>query len=113
MSIEFSTIAFAPVHEGKFEFTPFPSALPKRNALLADLYEDDEAVFRRKIIESIDQGKPLIALGVVGPPEACIITGYDENGDGLRGFGVFQTNRLVQETVRVNRAEGQGRCRLG
>jgi hypothetical protein len=48
-------------------------------------------IFRDRIIESIrDQRRPVIAHGVVGPPEECIVTGYDENGDVLIGWSFFQ-----------------------
>lgn len=51
-----------------------------------------EADFRAHIIESIrDKGRPVIALGVVGPPEPCLITGYDESGDVLIGWSHFQS----------------------
>lgn len=50
----------------------------------------DEAGFRRRIIESIDSGRPVIAFGIIGPPEACVISGYDEGGDVLIGWNVFQ-----------------------
>ena len=33
---------------------------------------------------------PLIAFGVVGPPEACLVTGYDESGKVLIGWSYFQ-----------------------
>ena len=34
------------------------------------------------IVESIrDKGRPVIAHGVIGPPEECIVAGYDEGGD--------------------------------
>ena len=46
---------------------------------------------REHIIESIrDQGRPVIAYGVVGPPESCIIAGYDDNGTFLIGWNFFQ-----------------------
>jgi len=38
----------------------------------------------------LDCGRPLIALGVVGPPEACIVTGYRDNGETLLGWSLFQ-----------------------
>lgn len=38
----------------------------------------------------IDCGRPVIALGVVGPPEACIVTGYRDNGEKLLGWSLFQ-----------------------
>ena len=51
---------------------------------------DNEAYFRSRIIESIrDMSHPVIAQGVVGPPEWCIITGYDEHGDVLIGWSYF------------------------
>ncbi|MBT3272525.1 MAG: hypothetical protein HN368_05180 [Spirochaetales bacterium] len=162
-------VAFAPIHDGKFEFTPFPSCLksvlsflgdeypyhyllstcggafrllwhstrweggnvdiifldedplkPFRKALestgysyemifnrnlqwdsavmditardtyLADVLSDDREHFRKSIVRSIEAGKPVIAFGVVGPPEASIITGYDEGGDVLIGWSMFQ-----------------------
>ncbi len=53
-------------------------------------YEGREFL-RGRIVESIrDQGYPVIAFGVIGPPEACIVTGYDEGGDVLIGWNFFQ-----------------------
>ncbi len=50
-----------------------------------------ETQFKKDIIKSIhDKGHPVIALGVIGPPECCIITGYDEDGDVLIGWSYFQ-----------------------
>ena len=52
---------------------------------------DNEAVFRERIIASITQARrPVIVFGVVGPPEAAIITGYDAGGDVLIGWSFFQ-----------------------
>ena len=42
------------------------------------------------IKSEIDCGRPVIALGVVGPPEACIVTGYKDNGESLLGWSLFQ-----------------------
>ncbi len=44
------------------------------------------------IRERIDAGIPCIALGIIGPPEACLITGYRENGQVLLGWNFFQDN---------------------
>jgi hypothetical protein len=49
-----------------------------------------EDVFRQRILESIDRGMPVIAFGVIGPPEACLVTGYDEGGAVLVGWNFFQ-----------------------
>ena len=46
--------------------------------------------FRAAILDSIGEGRPVIAHGVVGPPEECIIAGYDEGGDVLIGWNYFQ-----------------------
>jgi hypothetical protein len=52
---------------------------------------EDHEYFRSRIIESIrDKRRSVIGLGVVGPPEACVITGYDEHGDVLIGWSFFQ-----------------------
>lgn len=51
-----------------------------------------ESEFRRHIIASIrDRRHPVIARGVVGPPEECMIVGFDEGGDVLIGWSYFQT----------------------
>lgn len=51
----------------------------------------DRDTFRQRIIESLrDAGRPVIAWGVVGPPEACVITGFDEGGEVLIGWSFFQ-----------------------
>ena len=59
--------------------------------------EDD---FRRRIMESIaDRGHPVLALGVIGPPECCLVTGYDEGGDVLVGWNYFQGDPALQDDV--------------
>lgn len=44
------------------------------------------------IKSEIDEGRPVIGLGIIGPPEACIITGYRDNGQTLLGWNFFQNN---------------------
>ncbi len=52
---------------------------------------DNEAYFRERIVDSIGKkGRPVIAVGVVGPPEPCIVSGYDEDGKVLIGWSFFQ-----------------------
>lgn len=41
---------------------------------------------------SIDRGVPVLAFGVLGPPECCVVTGYDENGETLLGWNFFQNS---------------------
>ena len=49
-----------------------------------------KGLFRRMIVDSVDRGRPVIAKGVVGPPECCIVTGYDKSGDVLYGWSYYQ-----------------------
>ena len=43
------------------------------------------------IVESVHgAGHPAIAFGVVGPPAACLVTGYEEAGEVLVGWSCFQ-----------------------
>ncbi len=51
---------------------------------------NNEALFRQRIVASIDRGMPVLGYGVIGPPEPSIITGYDEGGDVLIGWSFFQ-----------------------
>lgn len=53
--------------------------------------EDSESVLRQAIVETIQSdGRPALAFGVVGPPECCIISGFDEGGETLIGWNYFQ-----------------------
>ena len=41
-------------------------------------------------MDSINRGIPVLAFGVVGPSDCCIITGYDQGGDVLLGWSTYQ-----------------------
>ncbi|MHB1356425.1 MAG: hypothetical protein ACYCZF_10670 [Anaerolineae bacterium] len=43
-----------------------------------------------RITASIDRGVPVLAFGVVGPSDCCVITGCDEAGEVLLGWSTFQ-----------------------
>jgi AraC-like DNA-binding protein len=49
-----------------------------------------KADFVRLITEQIDKGVPVVAFGVMGPPEACVVTGWREGGEALLGWNFFQ-----------------------
>lgn len=66
----------------------------------------DEETFGAKIIESVDSGKPVIAFGVVGPPEAVIITGYDDGGEILIGWSMFQEHLDPSHDISVGDEDG-------
>lgn len=46
--------------------------------------------FKEFIRTGIEAGCPVIALGIIGPPEACVVAGYRDGGDTLMGWNVFQ-----------------------
>ncbi|GMQ59297.1 hypothetical protein AN1V17_36940 [Vallitalea sediminicola] len=65
-----------------------------------------ENASRKDFIEfikvEIDQGRPVIALGIIGPPEACLITGYQNNGETLLGWNCFQENREFRKDIKIH-----------
>ena len=83
-------------------------AQPYGRALEAIGYEHEllhkkdstEPEFRKRIVESIrDRRHPVIARGVVGPPEECMIVGFDQGGDVLIGWSYFQASPEFNEGV--------------
>ena len=58
--------------------------------------------FTKFITEQLDKGLPCIALGIIGPPEACIITGYRNNGEVLIGWNFFQDNPEFGGSVTID-----------
>jgi hypothetical protein len=51
---------------------------------------DNREDIKTRIIDQINRGIPVIAFGIIGPPECLIICGYDEGGDVLIGWSSFQ-----------------------
>ena len=43
---------------------------------------------------SISRQKPVLAFGIIGPPECGLVTGYDKDGDVLYGYSYFQDGKL-------------------
>jgi hypothetical protein len=72
---------------------------------------DDEAVYRGKIIESLGKGRPVIGIGVAGPPEPCLLTGYDEGGAVLLGWSGWQDDAEFRADVETDAATGYFRKR--
>ena len=46
--------------------------------------------FQAFIKEHLAEGYPCIALGIIGPPEPCIVAGYGDDGESLLGWNFFQ-----------------------
>ncbi|MEI7832567.1 MAG: hypothetical protein WCJ56_05160 [bacterium] len=64
---------------------------------------DDAAgkkLLREAIIASIDRGIPVLAFGVVGPPEVSVIAGYGDEGEVM--FGWSFVNDLPEEQREPN-----------
>ena len=54
------------------------------------------------IKKHIDEGYPCIALGIIGPPEPCIITGYRKNGEELLGWNFFQNDTEFAAGIQID-----------
>jgi len=52
---------------------------------------DNYDLLRQRIVASIDAGTPVLAFGIIGPPECSLICGYDEDGTVLFGWSHFQS----------------------
>lgn len=66
----------------------------------------DEGTKKEEFIEfiksHIDEGYPCIALGIIGPPEPCIITGYRNNGEELLGWNFFQNDPEFASNIEID-----------
>lgn len=79
---------------------PFEAVAYGCEILLMKEGRDNRAYFLERIKQSVvDKHRPLIAFGIIGPPESCIVTGYDEGGDALIGWNFFQNMPEVNAGV--------------
>ena len=93
------------------------------NVDIMNIYEDQYEAFRRAfagagrsyrllkregsskekfihfIKAELEEGRPVIAFGIIGPPEACLITGYLDDGNQLLGWNCFQDNQEFAKNV--------------
>ncbi len=53
----------------------------------------DKEAMLAAVRESIGRGVPAISFGIIGPPEAGIVTGYDPDTGALCGWSYFQEKR--------------------
>ncbi len=69
---------------------------PHRRAFEALGYEcstvpaTDKDAMVQAIKASIAEGRPVLAFGIIGPPECGIVAGYDQGGEVLIGYSYFQ-----------------------
>ena len=52
--------------------------------------ESEGEFFRELIVDSLSEGRPVLATNLVANPEFAIVTGYDKKGDVLIGWSPFQ-----------------------
>jgi hypothetical protein len=50
----------------------------------------DKAAMVRALRESVALGRPVLAFGIIGPPECGVVAGYDRGGEVLVGYSYFQ-----------------------
>lgn len=61
--------------------------------------KENEAEMLQKIIASIDKGLPVLAFGIVGPPNCSIICGYAQDGKQLIGWSQFTGETNEDELI--------------
>lgn len=78
-------------------------AMERTLQLMARTPQSKKEEFMDFIRREIDGGNPVIALGIIGPPEACVITGYKNGGNVVMGWNVFQEYQEYQACVRFEK----------
>lgn len=80
------------IYENKYEAFERSFKAAGRSYKILSRESSNKDEFISFIKAEIDYGRPVIALGIIGPPEACIITGYLDSGETLLGWNFFQGN---------------------
>lgn len=57
--------------------------------------------FAAYIKTAVAKGYPVIALGIIGPPEPCIVAGFESDGDVVMGWNFFQNDPEFSATVDI------------
>lgn len=73
-----------------------------RDYTLLERKNSSKQDFINFIKKEIDEGRPVIALGIIGPPEACLVNGYREDGNILLGWNCFQENKEFSKGVTID-----------
>ncbi len=89
------------IYEDKFEAFRRAFAAAGRRYQLLQREKSSKEDFIMFIKAEIDEGRPVIAFGIIGPPEACLVTGYRENGRILLGWNCFQENQEFAKGVTI------------
>lgn len=67
-------------------------ALGREFSFLGRNKETTKKEFSDYMKEVIANGYPVIALGIIGPPEPCIVAGFEADGDIVMGWNFFQND---------------------
>lgn len=89
------------IYEDRFEAFRRAFAAAGRSYRLLQREKASKEDFIRFIKEEIDEGRPVIAFGIIGPPEAGLVTGYRDNGRVLLGWNCFQENQEFAKGVTI------------
>lgn len=90
------------IYEDRFEAFRRGTRAAGRSCRILTREGSNKEEFIKFIKAEIDEGRPVIALGIIGPPEACLITGYQENGRKLLGWNCFQDNQEFARNVTIH-----------
>lgn len=74
-------------------------ALGREFSFLGRDTETTKEEFVEYIKSNLAKGCPVIALGIIGPPEPCIIAGYDAHEDAVIGWNFFQHDAEYASSV--------------
>lgn len=89
------------IYEDRFEAFRRAFTAAGRSYRILQREKASKEDFIRFIKAEIDEGRPVIAFGIIGPPEACLVTGYRENGRVLLGWNCFQENQEFAKNVTI------------
>ena len=87
---------------GETVYSYAAKALGREFTMLDRTEQTTKEDFIHFIKKHIDEGYPCIAQGIIGPPEACIITGYRDNGNTLLGWNFFQQDPAFGGSVQFD-----------
>lgn len=67
-------------------------ALRREFSFLGREEETSKKEFVDYIETAVTKGYPVIALGIIGPPEPCIVAGFESGGNVVMGWNFFQND---------------------
>lgn len=99
-----SNIDVLHTYEDKYEILDHIFNAVNREYKLIRRSNSTKEAFQAFIVKEIDAGRPVIGFGIIGPPEACIITGYQNNGAKLLGWNCFQENKDIAGDIEFHQS---------